>query len=82
MEKHRGNLDDVIPPEPLGSRVSHFLFLEFGLWALIGVLWLAFEGGVVGLIVLAVVAIVVGFAWRDFGRRAKNPIHAQTREGE
>ena len=82
MEKPRGNLDDVLPPEPLGSRVSHFAFLEFGLWLVVGLLWLAFEGGIVGLIVLATIALVVAFAWRDFARRAKSPIQSRGPESQ
>jgi hypothetical protein len=73
MEKHRGNLDDVVPPDPLGTRVAHYSIAGFIFWALVALVWLAFEGGVVGALTAAAVAIFIGIAWRDLARRAKNP---------
>jgi tetrahydromethanopterin S-methyltransferase subunit B len=78
MEKPRGNLDDVVPPQQFGTRLSHAFLIEMGLWFVAGLLWLAFEGGVVGLMIVAVVAVITGFAWRDISRRAKNPIQSQS----
>jgi hypothetical protein len=77
MKRQRGNLDDVMPPAELGSRPSHFFVLEFAFWAVVALLWLAFEGGVVGLLVTAGIALFAGLAWRDLARRAKNPIQAK-----
>jgi hypothetical protein len=74
MNKEQGNLDDVLPPEPLGTRLAHGLLFEFAFWIVVGLAWLAFEGGVVGLVIVAIVAVLVGVAWRDISRRSKNPI--------
>jgi uncharacterized membrane protein len=74
MEKPKGNLDDVMPPESFGTRFAHYTMLEFVFWIVIGLLLLAFEGGIIGLIIVALVAVVVGFAWRDVTRRSKSPI--------
>jgi len=75
MEKERGNLDDVLPPERFdGTKFAHWTFVEFAFWIVVGLLWLAFEGGVVGLIITVAVALFVGIAWRDIARRSQNPI--------
>jgi O-antigen/teichoic acid export membrane protein len=74
MEKHRGNLDDAVPPDPLGTRVAHFAIAEFVICALVALVWLAFEGGIVGAVIAASAAIVIGIAWKDLARRANNPI--------
>ena len=77
MEKLRGNLGDVVPPAPVGSRISHWVGLEFAFWVVIGLLWLAFEGGVVGLTIVGCIAVFGGFAWRDIRRRREKPLQAQ-----
>ena len=74
MNKQRGNLDDVMPPAELGTRASHFFLLEFAFWAVVALLWLAFEGGIGGLLITAGIALFAGLAWRDLARRAKNPV--------
>ena len=82
MDKERGNLDDVLPRESFGTRFAHYTFMELAFWAVIVLLWLAFEGGIVGLIITGVVAVLIGVAWRDIARRSKNPIQAPDRSHE
>jgi hypothetical protein len=76
MDKPRGNSEDALPGESLITGVAHGLLIEFAFWILVGLGWLAFQGGVWGVIVLAFVGVFVGFAWRDFVRRTRNPIQA------
>lgn len=74
MDNERGNLDDVLPKEPFGTRLAHYAIFEIAFWFIVGVLVLAFEGGLVGLLIAVAIAVIAGIAWRDIARRAKNPV--------
>lgn len=78
------NIDPQKAP-PLTTRGEDFalgMAFEVLLWVAVGVLWLAFSGGVVG----AVIAIVAGGAilllWRAVIKRSRNPIQGRESRSE
>jgi hypothetical protein len=82
MENERGNLDDVLPKEPFGTRVAHYAIVEIAFWLIGGVVLLMLEGGLIGLIIVIAIGIFAGIAWRDIARRAKNPVQQHRGSGE
>jgi hypothetical protein len=82
MKDERGNLDDVLPKEPFGSRVAHYAIFEIAFWLITVVLLLLLEAGLIGFLIAVAIAIAVGIAWRDIARRAKNPVQQPRNSGE
>jgi membrane protein implicated in regulation of membrane protease activity len=82
MSEPRGELHKVPASESFGTRLATGLFVEVALWIAAGLVWLALDGGIVGFLIAAVVAVFVGVAWRDVARRAENPIQERTRSNE
>ena len=65
-------MPDISPKGPFGTHVGLLRFVEIVLWVIFGLVWLAFEGGVLGLAFGLVIAVSVGIAWRDIARRIRN----------
>ena len=57
----------------LGKHIALGIGAEFVGWALIGIVWLAFSGGVFGAIVAIVLGVVISIVWRDVRLRRERP---------
>jgi predicted PurR-regulated permease PerM len=82
MNEPPSNVDKVSSSEPLGMRLATGLLTQVALLIAAGLVWLALDGGIVGFLIAAVVAVFVGVAWRDVARRAENPIQERTPSNE
>jgi hypothetical protein len=74
------NIDPPNAPAPsLTTRGESFalgIAFEILFWIAIGVLWLAFSGGIVGAVTAIVVGGTVFVLWRAVAKRSRNPIQA------
>jgi hypothetical protein len=56
-----------------GEQLALGVAAEFAFWCVMGILWLAFSGGVAGAIVAIILGVVISIVWRDVRRRSERP---------
>ncbi len=76
----RGTPDEAPPLTSRGESFALGVAFEIAFWLVVGALWLAFSGGVVGAIVAVVGGGVVFLLIRAVVKRSENPIQRPVRD--